>query len=80
MEIYRPLRQRVMDSLKNQERGDPQATAAAMLKLVDADAPPLRLILGNRNLPAARSAYAGRIAEWEARAGVSNAAQGEPGQ
>ena len=78
MEIYRPLRQHVMNSLKNQGRGDPQATAPAILKLVDAEEPPLRLILGDRNLPAARSAYAGRIAEWEAWAGVSNAAQGEP--
>ena len=77
MEIYRPLRQQVMGSLQNEGRGDPQATAAAILKLVDAVEPPLRLILGNKNLPAARSAYADRIATWEAWAPVSNAAQGE---
>ena len=78
MEIYRPLRQRVMDRLQNQDRGDPRATAAAILKLVDAEEPPLRFILGNQNLPAARSAYADRIATWEAWASVSNAAQGAP--
>ncbi len=78
MEVYGPLRQRVFGGLATQERGDPQATADAVLKLVDAEAPPLRLILGNKNLPAARAAYADRLASWEAWEAVSNAAQGEP--
>ena len=62
MEVYRPLRQHVAGRLKNQGRGDPQASATAILKLVDAEASPLRFILGDKNLPAARSAYAGRLA------------------
>jgi hypothetical protein len=59
------------------ERGDPQATAEAVLKIVDAKEPPLRVILGNAILPAARAAYADRLATWEAWEAVSNAAQGE---
>ena len=36
------------------------------------------MILGNKNLPLARAAYANRLATWEAWEAVSNAAQGEP--
>jgi hypothetical protein len=60
------------------ERGDPEATTAAILKLVDSDDPPLRLGLGNTILPRARAAYAERLATWEAWEGVMNAAMGEP--
>ncbi len=77
MEAYADFRKQVMASLMNQERGDPQATAEAILKVVDAEDPPLRLILGNQNLPVARAAYADRLATWEAWEEVSNAAQGE---
>ena len=59
-------------------RGDPQATAEAVLKVVDAAEPPLRLILGDQTLPIARVAFAERLATWEAWADVSNAAQGQP--
>ena len=62
------------------ERGDPEATSEAILKLVDTDDPPLRLGLGNSILPRARAAYRERLAEWEAWEEVSNAAMGEPKQ
>lgn len=78
MEVYGPIRQRVFGALSTQERGDPHATAGALLKVVDAEEPPLRLILGNKNLPLARAAYTDRLATWEAWEEVSNAAQGEP--
>ena len=78
MEAYGPLRQRVFGHLKTMERGDPSATADAVLTLVDAEEPPLRFMLGDKNLPTARAAYADRLATWEAWAAVSNAAQGEP--
>jgi NAD(P)-dependent dehydrogenase (short-subunit alcohol dehydrogenase family) len=77
MEVYRPLRERFMESLSKMERGNPRATAAAVLKLVDAENPPLRFMLGCHNLPAAKAAYAERLATWEAWEAVSNAAQGE---
>jgi hypothetical protein len=60
------------------ERGDPEATSETVLKLVDADEPPLRLGLGNSILPRARAAYAEQLAEWKAWEEVSNAAMGEP--
>jgi hypothetical protein len=49
-----------------------------ILKLVDADNPPLRLALGSQTLPRARALYADRIATWEAWKDVSDAAQGQP--
>ncbi len=78
MEVYAPLRQQVLGRLSSSEKGDPQATAEAILKVVDAAEPPLRIILGNKNLSLARAAYADRLATWEAWEAVSNAAQGEP--
>ena len=61
----------------NMERGDPQATPDAILKVVDAENPPLRLAVGSTVLPTARTVYADRIATWEAWENVSNAAQGD---
>jgi NAD(P)-dependent dehydrogenase (short-subunit alcohol dehydrogenase family) len=75
---YAEFRKQFLTRLANLERGDPEATAEAVLKLVDADNPPLRLGLGNSILPRARDAYRERLAEWEAWEDVSNAAMGEP--
>jgi NAD(P)-dependent dehydrogenase (short-subunit alcohol dehydrogenase family) len=46
-------------------RGDPQATAEAILAVVDAEQPPLRIFLGDQPLPLMRTEYARRIAEWQ---------------
>jgi NAD(P)-dependent dehydrogenase (short-subunit alcohol dehydrogenase family) len=78
MEPYADFRKAFMTRLANLERGDPNATADAILKLVDADDPPLRLVLGSTVLPRARTLYADRIATWEAWEDVSNEAQGQP--
>lgn len=77
---YAQLRKQFLTHLVTVERGDPQATAEAVLKLVDASDPPLRLGLGNSILPRARAAYAERLATWEAWEEVSNAAMGKPTQ
>ena len=47
-------------------RGDPVATAEAILAIADADEPPLRVFFGDQSLPLMRKEYANRIAEWEA--------------
>ncbi len=75
---YADFRKQFLTRLASLERGDPEATAEAILKLVDADDPPLRLGLGTSILPRARAAYAERLATWEAWEDVSNAAMGEP--
>lgn len=78
LEPYAEFRRQFLTRLANLERGDPEATAQAVLKLVDTNDPPLRLGLGNSILPRAREAYRERLATWEAWEEVSNAAMGEP--
>jgi NAD(P)-dependent dehydrogenase (short-subunit alcohol dehydrogenase family) len=56
--------------------GDPTASAAAVLAIVDADEPPLRVFLGAAPLGIAKADYARRIETWEAWNDVSQAAQG----
>jgi NAD(P)-dependent dehydrogenase (short-subunit alcohol dehydrogenase family) len=45
--------------------GDPQATGPAILELVDAEQPPLRVFFGDGALAMIEDEYAKRIAEWE---------------
>jgi NAD(P)-dependent dehydrogenase (short-subunit alcohol dehydrogenase family) len=77
MSEYEPVRQAILSAFKPEMSGDPEATAAAILKLVDADDPPLRLLLGAGPLPMIKKLYEGRLATWDQWAEVSNAAQGQ---
>jgi NAD(P)-dependent dehydrogenase (short-subunit alcohol dehydrogenase family) len=54
--------------------GDPAAVGPAILALVDAEAPPLRLFLGVLPTMLVPGVYADRLAEWEAWKAVSVAA------
>jgi NAD(P)-dependent dehydrogenase (short-subunit alcohol dehydrogenase family) len=76
LDIYAGLKAQIFERMKTMERGDPNATADAMLQLVDAENPPLRLFLGSHNLPWVRAAYADRLATWEAWDSVASSAQG----
>ncbi len=78
MAEYEAVRQAVFSAFKPEMSGDPLATAAAILKVVDADKPPLRLLLGAGPLPMIKRLYEGRLDTWEQWAEVSNAAQGDP--
>jgi len=78
LEPYADFRKRFVARITSMEQGDPNATAEAILKLVDANDPPLRLGLGSTILPRARVLFADRIRTWEAWEDVSNAAQGRP--
>lgn len=76
MPAYDALRERMKVASAASPLGDPAATSAAVLKVVDATEPPLRLILGNAGLSIAKRAYSSRLATWEAWASVSADAQG----
>lgn len=78
IDAYTDLRKRIVEGLSSQEFGDPQATAEAILKIVDAENPPLRFALGSSVLHMARDAYADRLATWEEWEAVSKAAEGKP--
>jgi NAD(P)-dependent dehydrogenase (short-subunit alcohol dehydrogenase family) len=56
--------------------GDPDATGPAILKVVDAQDPPLRIFFGSGGLPMTRAEYARRIETWEQWNEVSLEAQG----
>jgi NAD(P)-dependent dehydrogenase (short-subunit alcohol dehydrogenase family) len=57
--------------------GDPEATGPAILKIVDAKDPPLRIFFGSGGLPMTRKEYAKRIETWEKWNDVSLEAQGD---
>jgi len=57
--------------------GDPEATGPAILKVVDAQDPPLRIFFGTGGLPMTRTEYTRRIAGWEKWNDVSIEAQGD---
>jgi NAD(P)-dependent dehydrogenase (short-subunit alcohol dehydrogenase family) len=57
--------------------GDPDATGPAILKVVDAHEPPLRIFFGSSGLAMTRAEYARRIEMWEKWNGVSLEAQGD---
>ncbi|WP_295792521.1 SDR family NAD(P)-dependent oxidoreductase [Mucilaginibacter sp.] len=77
MDVYEPVKAAFQAGLTDDIFGVPEATADAVLKLVDADNPPLRLFLGKVALPWVKQVYAGRIAEWEAWDEVASAAHGK---
>ncbi|MCL2585504.1 MAG: SDR family oxidoreductase [Streptosporangiales bacterium] len=56
--------------------GDPAATSEAILQVVDADEPPLRLFLGATPLSIATADYESRLAEWREWEEVSVRAHG----
>jgi NAD(P)-dependent dehydrogenase (short-subunit alcohol dehydrogenase family) len=56
--------------------GDPTASAQAILRIVDADAPPLRCFLGRAPLGIAEQDYERRLATWHEWQPVAELAQG----
>ncbi len=56
--------------------GDPRASAAALLRIVDSPEPPLRTFFGNTPIDIAKADYARRIATWEQWDDVAKLAQG----
>ena len=56
--------------------GDPTSSAAAILRVVDAEQPPLRVFFGASPLGTAKADYASRIATWEQWDDVAHLAQG----
>jgi NAD(P)-dependent dehydrogenase (short-subunit alcohol dehydrogenase family) len=57
--------------------GDPEATGPAILKVVDAKDPPLRIFFGSGGLPMTRAEYARRLETWEKWNEVAVEAQGD---
>ncbi|HEY2643494.1 MAG TPA: SDR family oxidoreductase [Galbitalea sp.] len=76
---YADLHKRVDEfrAAASPSRGNPAATGAAVLKIVDAEVPPLRVFFGRTPLATAKADYASRIETWEKWNDVSLEAQGD---
>lgn len=79
---YEQLHADVVESRKKRMAtpGDPTATRTAILKVVDAEKPPLRIFFGDGPIAIAKADYASRIALWEEWNDVSIEAQGSKGK
>lgn len=75
---YADLREKTMQgrAARNATPGDPKASAAAILRVVDADEPPLRVFFGEAPLGIAQADYAQRLETWETWNDISLLAQG----
>lgn len=74
--FYDNVRDQLAAGNKAEDWGVPEATAQAVLKLVDAENPPLRLILGRVGIHWIKNVYDQRMKTWEEWQEVSIAAQG----
>ena len=61
---------------RNAVPGNPEASAAAVLEIVDAENPPLRVFFGSAPLQIAKADYENRLRTWEEWQPVSELAQG----
>lgn len=62
--IYDGLRQRIAEFTGKQPAGDPAAAAQALLKIVDSDNPPLRVLFGQGFYQMLQQVYADRLKTW----------------
>lgn len=78
LEAYDRLRADVARwrSERNVVPGNPEASAAAVLKIVDAEKPPLRVFFGSAPLQIAKTDYENRLRTWEEWQPVAELAQG----
>ncbi|MCP2337413.1 SDR family NAD(P)-dependent oxidoreductase [Actinomadura rupiterrae] len=62
---YAGLRRHLAEAAGKQPAGDPAAAARTLLKIVDSDAPPLRVLFGQGFYPLVQQAYADRLKTWD---------------
>jgi NAD(P)-dependent dehydrogenase (short-subunit alcohol dehydrogenase family) len=77
MPAYDAARAAIAQFRSGNTPGDPDATGPAILKVVDAAEPPLRIFFGATGLIMTRAEYARRIETWETWNDVSLEAQGD---
>lgn len=75
-DAYREEAQRLR-AQRQASRGDPAASSAAVLKVVDAENPPLRIFFGDGPLAIATKDYESRLATWREWEPVSIEAHGK---
>jgi len=76
LDAYEPLHEASRQRRAGNVPGDPTSSAEAVLRLVDADDPPLRCFFGSAPLRIAEADYASRLETWRAWQPVAELAQG----
>ena len=76
IEAYGDVKKAFFESATPDMWGNPEATAIAVLQLIDSENPPLHFLLGKVVYPIVQQVYAGRLAEFDQWKEVSAAAQG----
>ncbi len=76
LDAYEPLHEASRQRRAGNTPGDPTASAAAIMRIVDADEPPLRAFFGTTPLGIAERDYEGRLATWREWQPVAELAQG----
>ncbi len=74
---YDGLRRRLAGVMGKQPAGDPAAAARALLKIVDSDNPPLRVLFGQGFYPMLQQVYADRLKTWADWQDLSREAHGK---
>lgn len=74
---YDSLRKAVHDDRATEVLGDPTATGAVILKLVDMSEPPTRIFFGSTPLPIVKADYEARLQQWENWNDLSVEARGD---
>ncbi|MFF0754035.1 SDR family NAD(P)-dependent oxidoreductase [Streptomyces sp. NPDC004267] len=64
--LYQGLREQFAAFAKDLDAGDPAAAGRALLKIVDAENPPLRVFFGGQGHELLTQVYADRLRTWEA--------------
>jgi NAD(P)-dependent dehydrogenase (short-subunit alcohol dehydrogenase family) len=75
-EAYKSLHDAAQERRSGNTPGDPTASARAVLRIVDADEPPLRAFFGSAPLGIATADYERRLATWREWQPVAELAQG----
>ncbi|MEV0253475.1 SDR family NAD(P)-dependent oxidoreductase [Streptomyces sp. NPDC050732] len=73
---YDDVRAATVAAFSGAPAGDPAAAGPALLKIVDAENPPLRVFFGSASLPVVSQVYAERLKTWNDWAEVSALAEG----
>jgi NAD(P)-dependent dehydrogenase (short-subunit alcohol dehydrogenase family) len=76
LSAYADMHEAARQRRASNTQGDPVASAAAVLRIVDADEPPLRCFFGTAPLGIAERDYEGRLATWREWQPVAELAQG----
>jgi NAD(P)-dependent dehydrogenase (short-subunit alcohol dehydrogenase family) len=75
--VYDGLRQRLAEVMGKQPAGDPAAAAQTLLKIVDSDNPPLRVLFGQGFHQMLQQVYADRLKTWSDGQDLSAEAHGK---